>query len=439
MRHTLKLLLKIVLERCRSKIRPEIAQCQYGFMPDKGTRNAIFTLRMLSERSIQHQQNIYICFIDYKKAFDRVRHKRLFKMLKDVGLDEKDQRITYNLYHLQKGAIKLPNGLTEWTEINRGVRQGCVMSPDFFNLYSEHILRRLEESNDRVTINGVGINNIRYADDTALIAVSEEGLQRLLDLVLDASSDEGLDNNCKNTFCMVVSKERQPPTCNLICNGTGIEQVNYLGSMLSSDGRCEKAIRRRIGMAKTSFNQMSQTFNTAESQTPQMLHLVGTFVWLWIVDSLSSVDQEHRGHINVVLSSDAPCLVYSTWNQHLGASTNGTRTPAPGPSKRDKHVLPATSYGKANSKERKEGKRWTKASFPQSSDGKHRTNIPENHMGRRKKSNFENKNIMSRLGSYRLRHGRERDLTKSARPRHYYLVSDRLITKWNERLPDMYC
>ena len=137
MSHILKLLLKIVLERCRSKIRPEIAQCQYGFMPDKGTRNAIFTLRMLSERSIQHQQNSYICFIDYKKAFDRVR---LFKILKDVGLDEKDQRIIYNLYHLQKGAIKLTNGLTEWTEINRGVRQGCVMSPDFFNLYSEHIL-----------------------------------------------------------------------------------------------------------------------------------------------------------------------------------------------------------------------------------------------------------------------------------------------------------
>ena len=74
------------------------------------------------------------------------------------------------------------------------------MSPDFFSLYSEHILRRLEESNDGVAINGVCINNIRYADDTALIADSEEGLQRLLDLVLDAFSDEGLEINCKKTF-----------------------------------------------------------------------------------------------------------------------------------------------------------------------------------------------------------------------------------------------
>ena len=315
MSHTLKLLLKIVLERCRSKIRPEIDQCQYGFMPDKGTRNAICTLRMLSERNIQHQQNIYICFIDYKKAFDRVRHKRLFKMLKDVGLDEKDQRIIYNPMHLQKGAINLPNGLTEWTEINRGVRQGCVMSPDFFNLYSEYILRRLEESNDGVTINGVCINNIRYADDTALIADSEDGLQRLLDLVLDASSDEGLEINCKKTFCMVVSQERQPPTCNLICNGTGIEQVNsfnYLGSMLTSDGRCEKEIRRRIGMAKTSFNQMSPVLKDRKLSIPLKVRLLKCFIWSVLLYGWNPVPAWQAS----ILPLNHQCYLYYLLNCH---------------------------------------------------------------------------------------------------------------------------
>ena len=81
MSHTLKLLLKIVLERCRARIRPEIPMCQFGFMPDRCTRNAIYVIRMLSECNIEHQQNIYACFIDYKKAFDRVRHKNLFKLL----------------------------------------------------------------------------------------------------------------------------------------------------------------------------------------------------------------------------------------------------------------------------------------------------------------------------------------------------------------------
>ena len=255
---------------------------------------------------------------------------------------------------------KLPIGLTEWTEINRGVRQGCVMSPDFFNLYSEHILRRLEESNDGVTINGACINNIRYVDDTALIADSEEGLQRFLDLVLDAYSDEGLEINCKKTFCMVVSKERQPPTCNLICNGTGIEQVNYfnyLGSMLTSYGRCDKEIRRRIGMAKTSFNQMSPVLKDRKLSILLKVRLLKCFIWsvlLYGCESWTLSQQRWPGtsrphkcgsivgcSVSRIQHMKATSRCFNEWDKNASSS---------GPSKRDKHVLPATWYGKANSR-----------------------------------------------------------------------------------------
>ena len=80
----------------------------------------------------------------------------------------------------------------------------------------------------------------------------------------------------------LVSKERQPPTCNLICNGTGIKQVNsfnYLGSMLTSDGRCEKKIRRRIGMAKTSFNQMSPVLKDRKLPIQLKVRLLKCFIW----------------------------------------------------------------------------------------------------------------------------------------------------------------
>ena len=83
------------------------------------------------------------------------------------------------------------------------------MSPDFFNLYGENVLRLLEESDDDVLINGTHINNIKYADDIVLIADNEEVLQRLMDLVVDASSDEGLEINNKKTYCMVISKDSQ--------------------------------------------------------------------------------------------------------------------------------------------------------------------------------------------------------------------------------------
>ena len=161
MSHTLKLLLKIILERCRSKFRPEIPQQQYGFMPDRGTRNVIFVMRMLSGCCIQHQQTLYVCFIDYKKAFDKVRHERLLEMLRNIGIDDKDYRIIKNLYYLQQAAVRIPGGLTEWTEIKRGVRQGCGMSPDLFNLYSESILRPLDSIDRGISVNGVTINNIR--------------------------------------------------------------------------------------------------------------------------------------------------------------------------------------------------------------------------------------------------------------------------------------
>ena len=107
MAHTLKLFLKIILRRIRRKILPQIPTYQNGFMPDRGTRNAIFVLRMLCERSIEHQQDVFLCFIDYQKAFDKVRHSQLLTILKRIGIDEKDFRIVRNLYYEQKAAIKL--------------------------------------------------------------------------------------------------------------------------------------------------------------------------------------------------------------------------------------------------------------------------------------------------------------------------------------------
>ena len=107
MAHTLKLFLKIILRRIRRKILPQIPTYQYGFMTDRGTRYAIFVLCMLCERSIEHEQDVSLCFIDYQKAFDKVRHSQLLTILKRIGVDEKDFRIIRNLYYEQKTAIKL--------------------------------------------------------------------------------------------------------------------------------------------------------------------------------------------------------------------------------------------------------------------------------------------------------------------------------------------
>jgi len=91
--HVVKILLRVLMRRTRNKTRPEISKLQCGFVEDSGTRNAIFMIRMLSERAIEMQRNLFLCFIDYSKAFDNVKHERLLEMLEDIQIDGKDLRI----------------------------------------------------------------------------------------------------------------------------------------------------------------------------------------------------------------------------------------------------------------------------------------------------------------------------------------------------------
>ena len=90
MSHVTKLIIRVLLKRIRGCTADEVAEEQYGFTPDKGTCNAIFLLRILAERSIQMQKNVFICFLDYVKAFDKVQHKTLIEMLELLDIDSKE-------------------------------------------------------------------------------------------------------------------------------------------------------------------------------------------------------------------------------------------------------------------------------------------------------------------------------------------------------------
>ncbi|GFN82827.1 LINE-1 reverse transcriptase [Plakobranchus ocellatus] len=129
--------------RIRNKIKPEIAE-QCGFVEDKGTSNAIHILRTLIERTLEVQKDVYLCFTDYTKAFDRVRHDEIITKLKQLNIDGKDLRIIKTMYWEQTAAMRIENKTSTFQDIKRGVRQGCVLSPDLFSLYSEIIMRNLE-------------------------------------------------------------------------------------------------------------------------------------------------------------------------------------------------------------------------------------------------------------------------------------------------------
>ena len=137
------------------------------------------------------QKNIYFCFIDYTKAFDYVDQNKLLKILKEMGIPDHLTCLLRNLYAGQEATIRTGHGTTDWFHIGKEVRQGCILSCCLllFSFYAENITRnaRLDEAQAGIKIAGRNINNLRYADDTTIMAESKEELKSLLIKVKEES------------------------------------------------------------------------------------------------------------------------------------------------------------------------------------------------------------------------------------------------------------
>ena len=146
------------------------------------------------------KKNIYFCFIDYAKAFDCVDHHKLWKIMKEMGIPDHLTCLLRNLYAGQEATVRTGHGTTDWFQIGKGVRQGCILSPCLFNFYAEYIMRNagLEEAQAGIKIAWRYIN-LRYADDTTLMAESEEELKSLLMKVKEESEKVGLKLNIQKT------------------------------------------------------------------------------------------------------------------------------------------------------------------------------------------------------------------------------------------------
>ena len=167
----------------------ELSDVQAGFRKDRGARDQIANILWIIEKAREFQKNIYFCFIDYAKAFDCVDHNNLWKILKEMGISDQLTYLLGNLYAGQEETVRTGHGTTDWFQIRKGVRQGCILSPCLFNLYVEYIMRNagLDEAQAGIKIARRNINNLRYADDPTLIAESEEELKSLLMQVKEES------------------------------------------------------------------------------------------------------------------------------------------------------------------------------------------------------------------------------------------------------------
>ena len=162
-------------------MRTVLPDVQAGFRKGRGTRDQIANIRWIIEKAREFQKHIYFCFIDYTKASDCVDHNKLWKILQEMGIPDHLTYLLRNLYAGQEATVITGHGTTDWFQIGKGVHQGCILSPCLFNLYAEYIMRNagLYEAQAGIKIARRNINNLRYADDTTLMAESEEELKSL--------------------------------------------------------------------------------------------------------------------------------------------------------------------------------------------------------------------------------------------------------------------
>ena len=160
-----------------------------------------------SSKKQDFEKNIYFCFIDYAKAFYCVGHNKLWKILQEMGIPTHLTRLLRNLYAGQEATVRTGHGTTDWFQIGKGVREGCILSPCLFNLYAENIMRNagLEEAQAGIKIAKRNINNLRYADDTILMIERKEELKSLLMKVKEESEKVGLKLNIQKTKIMIFA------------------------------------------------------------------------------------------------------------------------------------------------------------------------------------------------------------------------------------------
>ena len=229
------------------------------------------------EKAREFQRNIYFCFIDYTKAFDCVDQNKLWKILQEMGIQDHLTHLLRNLYAGQETTVRTEHGTTDWFQIGKGVRQDCVTL--LINLYAEYIMRNagLDETQTGIKIAGRNINNLRYADDTTLMAESEKELKGLLMKIKEESEKAGLKLNVQKTKIMASSAITPWQI-----DGETMETVTdfiFLVSKITADADCSHEIKRRLLLGRKVLTNLDNILKSRDITLLTKVHLVKAVVF----------------------------------------------------------------------------------------------------------------------------------------------------------------
>ena len=206
-------MLKVILNRLKSQAVEIIAKDQAGFRTGRSTTKQIYNLRILSEKNLQHQQNLHHVFSDFKKAFDRVWQAALLATMRKYNISANLVFPIEQLYDKDTSAVQMNGSIGEWFRTAVGVRQGCLLSHTLFNIFLERIMSdALEEHDGEVSIGGRKNTNLRFADDIDALAEEEQELEALVESLEKTCTRYKMEISAKKTKLMktapMASRER---------------------------------------------------------------------------------------------------------------------------------------------------------------------------------------------------------------------------------------
>jgi len=203
-------------------------------------------------------------------SISKTLRNKLWKILKEMGIPDHLTCLLRNLYAGQEATVRPGHGTTDWFQIGKGVRQGYILSPCLFNLCAEYIMRNagLEEAQAGIKIDRRNINNHRYADDTTLMAESEEELKSFLMKVKEESGKVGLKLDSKKTKIIASG-----PIISLHIDVETVADFIFLGSKITADGDCSHEIKRCLLLGRKVMTNLDSVLKSSDITLPTKVHL----------------------------------------------------------------------------------------------------------------------------------------------------------------------
>ena len=248
-------------------------------MAEERDRHQIANICWIHGKAREFQNNIYFCFVDYAKAFVHVDHNKLWKILKEMGISDHLTCLQRNLCAGQEATVRTGHGTADWFQMRKEVCHGCILSSCLFYLYAEYMMKNvgLDEAQAGIKIAQRNINSLRYADDTTLMAESEEEIKSLLMKVKQESEKVGLKLNSQKTKFMASD----PIIASWQIDGETVETVTdfiFLGSKITVDGDCSCEIKRCLLLGRKAMTNLDRILKSRDITLSTKVHLVNAVV-----------------------------------------------------------------------------------------------------------------------------------------------------------------